>query len=285
MKSLVSFVVASLSVVLPSAGRAQDVIKLRPAAKGTGAEKVEERGTSGHHDRAISDVVEPTLTVYLPPQAQATGVGIIICPGGGYQHLAIDKEGHDVAAWLTSRGVAAFVLKYRLPGKDNMSVANHGDLAQATAAARVALEDAEEAVRVVLAQAAHFGVRPESVGMMGFSAGGNLAALVAMTAPPAQRPRFLTLVYPAIPAALAVTAAMPPTFLAHADDDKLSAGDNSVRFYLALKKAGVPAELHVFASGGHGFGIKSSDKTAAGWTTAYEAWLRTLARPAKKSPS
>ena len=110
----------------------QETIVLRPAV--AGSEKVEQRGTGGLNDRAISDVVEPTLTVYLPPKDKATGVAIVICPGGGYQRLAIDKEGHDVARWLNTIGVAGMVLKYRLPGGQNMKMAL-GDLKQAAAAA------------------------------------------------------------------------------------------------------------------------------------------------------
>jgi acetyl esterase/lipase/type 1 glutamine amidotransferase len=263
---------------------AQETVLLRPEVKVSASrapEHVEDRGSNGVLDRAISEVSQPSLTVYLPPKEKATGTAVVICPGGGYQRLAIDKEGHDVARWLSSLGVAGLVLEYRLPGKDNMARAT-GDLKQAADAARVAIEDAEQAMRLVRANAARWSLRPDAIGMMGFSAGGHLAAMMGMTSPSKTRPDFLALIYPALPQGLELTAATPPTFLAHADDDKLSAGDNSVRFYLALKKAKVPAELHVYATGGHGFGIRKSDKTAAGWTGDFARWLARPTEPKLK---
>jgi acetyl esterase/lipase len=253
----------------------QETIFLRPEPKGppAPAEKVEDRGTAGNKDRAVSDVTRPSLTIYLPPREKATGSAVVVCPGGGYERLAIDKEGHEVARWLAGMGIAGVVLTYRLPGKDAMKPAR-GELHQATVAARVALEDAEEAMRVVRQNAARWNVKPGAVGMMGFSAGGNLAALAGMVAPPATRPDFLVLVYPAIPQTLDITAKTPRTFLVHAADDHLDAGDNSVRFFLALRKAGVPAELHVYASGGHGFGMRKNGKPVAAWPDVLAAWLR-----------
>lgn len=259
---------------------AQQVIPLRPNSKpdpGTPAEKIEERGTNGVVDRSISAVSEPTVTVYLAPKSLATGTAIVICPGGGYQHLAIDKEGHDIARWLTTIGITGVVLKYRLPGQANMR-ASLGDLQQAAQAARVAIEDAQDAMVLVRAQARQWNLKPHSVGMMGFSAGGHLAAMLGMIAPDEARPDFLVLGYPAIPKTLNVTAKTPPTFLVHADDDRLAPKDNSVRFYEALKEAKVPAELHVYATGGHGFGIRKTDKTSAAWPQALVAWLSQLAR-------
>jgi acetyl esterase/lipase len=249
-----------------------ETILLRPEASSAGpdTEKVEDRGTGGTKDRTVSDVSRPSLTVYLPAKGKANGTGIVVCPGGGYERLALDKEGHDVARWLTSIGVAAFVLKYRLPGKENMTLAK-GDLRQATQAAKVALEDATVAMALTRENAARWNLH--SVGMMGFSAGGNLAALAGMVSPPKTRPDFLVLVYPAIPRTLDITPTTPRTFLVHAADDHLDAGDNSVRFFLALRKAGVPAELHVYAAGGHGFAMRKSGKPVAAWPDALAAWL------------
>jgi acetyl esterase/lipase len=249
-----------------------ETILLRPAAQAAApdTEKVEEHGTAGNRDRAVSEVSRPSLTVYLPAREKATGTGIVICPGGGYERLALDKEGHDIARWLNSVGVAGIVLKYRLPGKDNMKLAR-GELRQATQAARVALEDATEAMRLTRQNAARWNLK--SVGMMGFSAGGNLAALAGMVSPPKTRPDFLVLVYPAIPQTLDITSTTPRTFLVHAADDHLDAGDNSVRFFLALRKAGVPAELHVYASGGHGFAMRKTARPVAAWPESLAAWL------------
>jgi acetyl esterase/lipase len=287
---MISILGPLLALALSGPVVTDETILLRPGARmpaGTPAEKVVERNTDGVRDRTISDVSEPALTVYLPPKDKATGTAIVVCPGGGYQRLAIDKEGHDVARWLTSQGVAGIVLKYRLPGAENMKLAK-GNLADATRAAKVALEDAEEAMRVVRQNAARWHLRPDAVGIMGFSAGGHLAAMMGMVSTPRNRPDFLVLVYPAIPqrieasgpSAPGVSAATPRTFLVHADDDQSAPPDGSVRFYQALKKASVPAELHIYAHGGHGFGMRKSDHPVAAWPAALAAWLAEARQPA-----
>ncbi len=248
---------------------AQDVVLLRAPSGNNGSERVEQRGSNGVNDRAVMDVSDPSITVYR--SATPTGLGILIAPGGAYARLAIDKEGHDVARWLSSQGVTSFVLKYRLPGGAQMRPAL-GDLAQAAAAAKVAIEDAVDAMQLIRAK------YPEvkNLGMMGFSAGGHLASMLGMTASGAARPDFLALIYPAIPKELKIDASTPRTFLVHADDDALSAGDNSARFYQALRAVKVPAEMHVYANGGHGFGIRKTDKTSAAWPAAFESWLKTV---------
>jgi endo-1,4-beta-xylanase len=201
-------------------------------------------------------------------------VGIIVAPGGGYSHLAIDKEGHDVAKWLSNMGVAAFVLKYRLPRTEghNYSI-------------ETALADAKRAVRLVRSRAAEWHLDSRRIGMMGFSAGGDLAARAGMGFDKGEpgaadlverqtsRPDFLALGYPLIPNELTVTAETPPAFLVHANDDRLTA-EHSVRFYLALKKAGVSAALRVYSKGGHGFGILNRDLPVSAWPVRFEQWLR-----------
>jgi acetyl esterase/lipase len=255
---------------------AQETISLplkNPVDPSAPAEKIEERGKGGVIDRAISNVVQPTVTVYLPAKNQANGTGIVICPGGGYQHLAIDKEGHDIARWLNSIGIAAVVLKYRLPG--SMRGSSQGDIHEVADRIHVALEDAEAAMRLMRANASKWNLKPGAIGMMGFSAGGHLAAMMGMIAPPDSRPDFLVLGYPAIPASLNVTSAMPRTFLVAADDDTtVNPAENAGRFFAALRAAKVPAELHIYSSGGHGFGIQKSGKTSAAWTGALVAWLK-----------
>jgi acetyl esterase/lipase len=209
--------------------------------------------------------------VYLP-RARITGTAVVICPGGGYQHLAIDKEGHDIARWLNTVGIAGIVLKYRLPGNSGMRGA---DLHQVADTIHVALEGAQDAVRLVRTNAAKWRLKPNAIGMMGFSAGGHLASMVGMLAPPDARPDFLVLGYPAIPAALQVTASTPRTFLVAADDDPtVNAAENAGRFFAALRRANVPAELHIYSSGGHGFGIVKTGKTSAAWPEAFLAWLK-----------
>lgn len=255
---------------------AQQTIPLYPNKKAdptASAEQIEERGKGGVADRSISNVLQPTITVYLPAKEKANGTAIVICPGGGYQHLAIDKEGHDVARWLNSIGIAGIVLKYRLPG--SMSGASQSDIHQVADKIHVALEDAESAMRLARENAVKWNLKPDAIGMMGFSAGGHLAAMMGMLAAPDVRPDFLVLGYPAIPAGLAVTATTPRTFLVAADDDPLvNPADNAGRFFSALRAVKVPAEMHIYSSGGHGFGIQKTTKTSAAWPGALVAWLK-----------
>lgn len=255
---------------------AQETILLRSAGKvdaSAAAERIEERGKNGVSDRSITNVLQPTVTVYLPEKEKANGIAMVICPGGGYQHLAIDKEGHDIARWLNTIGIAGIVLKYRLPGR--MPPFAQANLQEVAASIRVALEDAEAAMRVTRENASKWNLKPKAIGIMGFSAGGHLAAMMGMTAPEDSKPDFLVLGYPAIPPVLNVTPSTPRTFLVAADDDKtVNAAANAGRFYAALKAAKVPAELHVYSSGGHGFGIIKSGKTSAAWPAALAAWLK-----------
>jgi endo-1,4-beta-xylanase len=245
----------------------QEVVQLWPhGAPGSEGAKEEEvwveRGQHGVVDRSVANVHKPSLTVYLPLREKATGTGVVVCPGGAYRHLAIDKEGHDVAKWLASLGVAGFVLKYRLPQTKGHSYT-----------VETALADAQEGVRLVRKRASEWGVEARRIGMMGFSAGGDLAARAGMSPDPSARPNFLVLVYPLIPAELNITKETPPAFLVHADDDRLTS-EHSVRFYLGLKRAGVSAELHVYAQGGHGFGILNRGLPTSAWALRCEDWLR-----------
>ena len=266
-----------LGFVLALQLSAQETILLRPGAKvdpGAPAEQVEERGKNGVVDRSITNVSQPSVTVYLP-QAGANGTAIVICPGGGYQHLAIDKEGHDIARWLNTIGIAGLVLKYRLPGSGATRTAPDADIQAEAKGVRVALEDAEAAVELARKNAVRWHLKSNAIGMMGFSAGGHLAAMMGMVAPPASRPDFLVLGYPAIPRVLAVTAETPRTFLVAADDDPaVNPADNAARFFAALRAVKVPAELHIYSSGGHGFGMVKSGKTSAAWPAALVPWLK-----------
>jgi acetyl esterase/lipase len=246
----------------------------------------------------ISSVVQPTLTLFLPPPHKATGTAVIVCPGGGYVRLSIDHEGYDVARRLNELGVAAFVLKYRLPNEATQ-------LDKATAP----LQDAQQALRLVRQRAAEWKLSPERIGIMGFSAGGHLAASAGTRfaqavgekeGAAAVRPSFLVLVYPVIsfadslahagsrssllgaspsPARLAlyscerqVSAQTPPTFLVHAQDDKSVPVQNSLAFYQACTRRGVPAELHLYPKGGHGFGLHNKT-TPDDWTERLRNWL------------
>ena len=246
----------------------------------------------------ISNVVQPNLTAFVPPAGTANGTAVIICPGGGYARLSIDSEGYDVAKRLNEMGVTAFVLKYRLPNdqsQPNKSIAP--------------LLDAQQALRLVRQQAARYSLNPERIGLMGFSAGGHLTAWAgtqfaqpvgANPGPVSVRPAFLVLLYPVISFndslrhtgsrdnllgktptpeqirhysnELQVTAQTPPTFLVHAQDDKSVSVNNSIVFYQACLRHGVPAELHLYPKGGHGFGLNNKT-TKDLWTDRLRNWL------------
>ena len=238
-------------------------------------EKVVESGKGQRHDRRVSSIHEPSLTVFLPPKEKATGAAVVICPGGGHRVLAIDHEGYEVAHWLASQGVAGFVLKYRLANEEGSTykVDVH------------ALADARRAVRLVRARAKEWGVDPGRVGLMGFSAGGELAILAGTKfdagRPDASdpidrlgsRPDFLMPIYPGFRGTdFNVTKETPPTFLAVADNDKRCAAI-CVRFYQELVKAGVSGELHIYARGGHGFGMHDRPMPVTSWTARLKDWL------------
>jgi acetyl esterase/lipase len=241
----------------------------------------------------------PTLTIFQAEGRQTPGASVIVAPGGGYGALAINKEGRQIASWFNSMGVTAFVLKYRLGPKYHHPIE---------------LGDAQRAIRMVRARAAEFGVAPDRIGFMGFSAGGHLAATAgthfdegkASASDPIERagsrPDFLILAYPVISfdAAIAhagsvrnllgekpdptlledlsnelrVTPQTPPTFLFHTNADTGVPAENSVRFYLALRKAKVPAEMHIFESGPHGVGLALNDPSLSAWPTLLMNWLR-----------
>ena len=252
-------------------------IPLYPERTFTGEEKIEERGQNGVRDRAFSQAIRPDLTVYLPPREQASSAAIVICPGGGYVRLAIDKEGHDIARWLASRGVAGIVLKYRLPFAEGAKPDNwraaRAEVDESRRASAVAVEDAQQAMRIVRARAADFKLRPGAIGMMGFSAGGLLAALMGGEAEASLRPDFLGLIYPAVPRSVPMPAAMP-VFIAQADDDPSVRPESLLAYYAALKQAKIPVEMHIYNSGGHGFGMKQTGKTSANWPLQFEDWLK-----------
>ncbi len=254
----------------------------------------------------ILHVQVPGIAVYLPSGPNATGQAVLICPGGGYHVLAYDWEGTDIAKWLNSLGIAGIVLKYRLPADESNTVSY-----------KVALEDAKRAIRLVRYHAGEWHIDPDKVGVMGFSAGGHLASTLAThfdTGDPQARdslermscrPDFVLLGYPVISMddaithqgskkallrsdpsperarefsnELHVTARTPPTFLFLAADDRSVPPENSIRYFEALKKHGVPAEMHIYPAGGHGFSLAiNRDRHTARWVEDAAAWLRWL---------
>jgi len=241
----------------------------------------------------IGKVQIPQIEVYLPNKKSATGQGVIICPGGGYSILAYDWEGTDVAKLLNANGIAAFVLKYRLP--DSLS---------STAPNQVPLIDAKQAMRLVREKASEWNILPNKIGIMGFSAGGHLAATLSTHFEKDTRPDFSILIYPVISMdknithmgsrtnligknptdamiklysnELHVTGKTPPSFLIHATDDDGVPVENSLLYYQALKKNKVPAEMHIYPFGGHGFGLANGNKSLDSWPRLMINWLKGL---------
>jgi acetyl esterase/lipase len=236
--------------------------------------------------RMITDVTKPTLTICHPAKDKDTGTAILICPGGGYWNLFWQLEGEEVADWLNSIGVTGIILKYRVP--------RHADEPKDLPARRP-LQDAQRAVSLVRSKAKEWGIDPQRIGIVGFSAGGHLAIATATsfekrTYPAIDdidniscRPDFAIPVYPGylkardkdeLAPSLRIPAGTPPVFLAHGGADIISPPENSVLMYLALRKAGVPAELHVYAKAAHDFGVRPSDQPCSRWTESCAAWLR-----------
>ena len=253
----------------------------------------------GNH--IVRNVVAPTLTVYLPSPSQATGTGVIIAPGGAFLMLSIDSEGNDVARWLAARGIAAFVLKYRLaePPDDDvqfqqklMEVLRPAMIPAAPGAnrsvnldfdtiAKPGIADGLQAIRTVREHAAEWGVDPGKVGFLGFSAGAMVASGVLLQPDAAGRPNFDAPIYGAPFGALpAVPANLPPVFLAFAANDPIAPAP-VMQFYRALTAAGNKPELHVFSAGNHGFGMRRQGTSSDHWIDEFYFWLQSLklARP------
>ncbi|MBS0225324.1 MAG: alpha/beta hydrolase [Proteobacteria bacterium] len=218
----------------------------------------------------VINVTEPTLTVYLPNKGKATGAGVIIAPGGAFVALTVGLEGDDVARWLQQRGIAAFVLKYRIPEKHGQGIPKDMDF---DAAAKYGTADALRALVLVREHAKEWGVKPGRLGILGFSAGAMVASNALLQPDASVRPDFAALIYgapfgkmPAIPKSL------PPIFMAWAQDDPMALEEID-RFYVVLKTAGIKPEAHVFASGGHGFGMKRQGTSSDHWPAEFFDWL------------
>ena len=274
-----------------------------PGSEGfTGKEVYEKRENNGTDIGWLTGVSQPTLTLYVPDEQKRTGAGIVVCPGGGYYGLAIDHEGHAFAKWLCERGMVAGVLKYRHPaGKPEH---RHP----------VPLNDAQRAMRIMRSRAEQWKIDPDKIGIAGFSAGGHLASTAGthvvegdaaaedLLERVSSRANFLVLIYPVISMQdgvthqgskksllgespdeelvrslsneLQVTAETGPTFLVNAYDDQAVPAENSLLFYQALRKHQVPAEMHLYETGGHGFGMYRGDCSADCWPDLLEQWLR-----------
>jgi acetyl esterase/lipase len=218
----------------------------------------------------IFNVVTPTLTAYLPERSKATGTGVIIAPGGAFVALAISLESNDVARWLQERGIAAFVLKYRIMEKRGEGIPAGMDMDEA---GKYGIADGIQSLKVVRQHAAEWGVSPDRVGLMGFSAGAMVTSGALLQPDSAARPDFAAMIYggpfgvmPAIPAKL------PPMFMAWAQDDPVALAP-IIKFHDALRAAGHKPEVHIFSAGGHGFGMKKQGTSSDHWIDEFYYWL------------
>jgi acetyl esterase/lipase len=270
--------------LMPGSGSAApQVVNVWPGVapgseKWTQKEKVIENTPLG---TVIFNVVTPTLTAYLPDRAKATGTGVIIAPGGAFVALAIDLEANQVARWLQERGIAAFVLKYRILEKRGEGIPASLNMDEA---GQYGIADGIQALKVVRQHATEWRVSPDRIGFLGFSAGAMVASGALLQTDAAARPSFAAMIYggpfgvmPAIPAKL------PPMFLAWAQDDT-QAREPVVKFYSALTAAGHKPEAHIFSTGGHGFGLKKQGTSSDHWIDEFYFWLEAqgLTRPAGK---
>jgi acetyl esterase/lipase len=222
----------------------------------------------------ISNVTRPTVSVFLPESGRATGAAVLVVPGGAFRVLAFSHEGTEVAEWLNSIGVAAFLLKYRVMRTGDAAGASKQEQAERTRQAMaMGVADALEAMRLVKRRAAEWGVDPQRIGILGFSAGGYIAASVALTEDAAARPAFAVPIYPYFPEDSPVPAAAPPLFAVHAADDRTVPAAHSLRLFQMWRQAERPAELHVYQEGGHGFGMRRQGKPSDSWTARLQEWL------------
>jgi acetyl esterase/lipase len=239
------------------------VISIWPgSAPGTEGRENNEKVTDG----SVTNVYQPDLTIFLPGKIDKNKPAVIVLPGGGYRQIVMKKEGYDIAEWLNKNGIAAFILKYRLDRNE-------------------ALDDAQRALSLLRSNAEEYGINPDNIGVIGFSAGGHLAANLSThfnkskftdhTDSVSCKPDFMISVYGAVgPFAGDVDQNTPPAFLAHASDDPKVPVTQSVDYYLALHKNGVPAELHVYENGGHGFALRDVDKPVISWANRCIDWMK-----------
>ena len=273
-------------LVMVSPARAADLpasIPLWPSgAPGSEGKTGAEVGKPAGPERdftTLANIHNPSITPYLPDKDKATGVAVIIFPGGGHRNLAISHEGYNVGEWLAAHGIAGFVVKYRLAREPGSTYKIEGE----------ALADTQRAIRTVRNRAKEWNINPNAIGVMGFSAGGELASLAsirmdggieAATDPidrESAKPNFQALIYPGQSGKIVPTKDSPPVFLACGNLDRPDISEGLANVYLLFKKAGVPAELHVYGKTGHGFGLRSTSKPPVSeWPIQFQQWLVNL---------
>lgn len=273
MTRLSSLAVAFATCTLSLTAAQPEALPLWPhGAPGSEARVAEPEKQDGSN---VMNVHNPSITPFIPTTG-ATGVAVIIAPGGGHSKLCLGHEGYALAEWLREHGIAAFVLKYRLarePGSA-YTIQEH------------AMADTRRALRTVRSRAQEWGIKPDRIGIMGFSAGGELAAFAAMKSDPGKadaadpverassRPDFQALIYPGTSNLFTVEKGMPPAFIACGYGDRPDIAEGMASLYLKYKAAGVKAELHIYSNAGHGFGYKPDTTTAAGaWPYRFREWL------------
>lgn len=288
-----------VATVLFTAGRARGADTYGPVTVDVPVIHLWENGAPGFE--SLKDVPEvavkwgvgrinnPSVAVFLPPAGKATGAAVVIIPGGGHRYLNIGSEGYDLARWLAAKGVAGFVLKYRLAKDQTVEHSPYRiDVEE--------MQDTRRAIRLVRSRASEWGVDPARVGVLGFSAGGHLAAHASMEYDPGDpssadpveragsRPSFQALVYPGEPEEIAPTKDSPPAFLVAGIEDNLA--DGLIRSSLLFKKAGVPVELHIYTGVGHAFNFRTNDSRPVGsWGERFYDWISFMGFLAPAKPA
>ena len=306
MKSLKSFSsILFISILVLNANAQNTIMKVWPDGipGSVKNETYSEKSTlTGEIVSRYEKVTDPTITVFLPPYEKATGAAVLICPGGGYEVLAFDHEGFSIATWLNDNGIAGIILKYRLPSDLIMTDKSVGPL-----------QDAQEAIRIIRRNASEWKINPRKIGVIGFSAGGHLASTLSthftekvyeMKDTTNARPDFSLLIYPVIsfdasfthagsrknligdnPSdnavrhfsnELQITENTPPAFLVHSSDDKAVPVRNSIVYFEGLVSRNIPAEMHVFQKGGHGYGLSINKETQSAWPDLCLSWLKEI---------
>jgi acetyl esterase/lipase len=277
----VAMAMLALSMTYAHAATVHEIRLLWPngapgSALGAGDEKIR---LSDSGERIVSNVHSPSITVYLPQRAKAPRTSVIVIPGGGHTELWMDHEGYRVAQLLADHGIAAFVLKYRLARAEGSPYTVEGH----------ALADTQRAIRLVRSQSVQWQLDPQRIGVMGFSAGGELAALAASrydggvadaqdtVERQSSRPSFQALLYPAIPPGLTFSPQTPPAFLLCGADDRTAISQGLAELYLSMRRSGAQAELHIYRGVGHGFGLRAGNTgPVADWPGRFLEWLGQL---------